>query len=53
MNKGKMIVLIGLPGSGKSQWAETRLFENLKAFRVNWDSLRKELGHTGKILTLS
>lgn len=54
MNKGKMIVLIGLPGSGKTTYAQqlmgemVLLYGNVATYRVSWDDLRKELGHTGK-----
>jgi predicted kinase len=48
---GELIVLIGLPGSGKTEHA-TRVIQNAavvgrKMYRVNWDDLRKELWHTG------
>ena len=42
----KMIVLIGLPASGKSTWAAARIStkDNIKRYRVNWDELRIEMG---------
>ena len=54
MNKGKMIVLIGLPGSGKTAYAQQLMGEmsllhgNGAVYRASWDDLRKELGHAGK-----
>ena len=49
---GHLIVLIGLPGSGKTEYAKqwiNHAAEGLgrKVYRVSWDELRKELGHTG------
>ena len=49
---GELIVLIGLPGSGKTEYAKqwiNHAAEGLgrKVYRVSWDELRKELGHTG------
>lgn len=47
--KGKILVLIGLPGSGKSTYAENLMADSIKqVYRVNWDELRKELKHPEK-----
>lgn len=44
--KGKMILLVGLPASGKSTWAHERMntWDAVGRYRVNWDELRIELG---------
>ena len=49
---GQLIVLIGLPGSGKTEYAKqwiNHAAEGLgrKVYRVSWDELRKFFGHTG------
>lgn len=48
---GQLIVLIGLPGSSKTEYAKRAIadaeFVGRKMYRVSWDELRKELGHTG------
>jgi predicted kinase len=52
---GELIVLIGLPGSGKTEYAKQLIaraglspaIRDKIYYRVNWDELRKELGHTG------
>lgn len=48
---GELIVLIGLPGSGKTEYAKRLIFaaesNGRKMYRVNWDELRKDLSHTG------
>jgi predicted kinase len=47
--KGKMILLAGLPGSGKSTWARNQIVDNppTRFYRINWDELRIEMGQTG------
>jgi predicted kinase len=48
---GELTVLIGLPGSGKTIYARKAILAaelvGRKMYRVNWDELRKSLGHTG------
>ena len=48
---GQLIVLIGLPGSGKTEYVKraiaTAEFVGRKMYRVNWDELRKFFGHAG------
>ena len=49
---GQLIVLIGLPGSGKTEYAKqwiNHAAEGLgrRVYRVSWDELRKFFGHTG------
>ena len=49
---GQLIVMIGLPGSGKTEYAKqwiNHAAEGLgrKVYRVSWDELRKFFGHTG------
>lgn len=41
----KVIILQGLPGSGKSTWAKQYCKENPDAFTLNRDSLRKMLNN--------
>lgn len=40
---GKLIILRGLPGSGKTTWARTYLMEHIGSVCVNRDSLRPML----------
>jgi predicted kinase len=41
----KIIFLSGLPGSGKTSWAQTYCFNDLNTVRLNKDDIRKELGN--------
>lgn len=43
MNFPKFIMLIGLPGSGKSTWAEKYMTENSNTVIISSDEMRKEL----------
>lgn len=43
MNFPKFIMLIGLPGSGKSTWAEKYITENANTVLISSDNIRKEL----------
>lgn len=43
----KFIVLIGLPGSGKSTWAKEYIINNPHTKRVNRDTLREMVDFTG------
>lgn len=43
MNFPKFIMLIGLPGSGKSTWAEKYIKENSNTLIISSDKIRKEL----------
>lgn len=46
----RMILLVGLPGSGKTTWAKSHLdMGGVIRYRINWDELRTEMGfHTFK-----
>lgn len=41
---GKVIILQGLPGSGKSTWAKTQCANDNRVKRINKDDLRNMLG---------
>ena len=43
MNFPKFIMLIGLPGSGKSTWAEKHMINNSDTVLISSDNIRKEL----------
>ena len=43
MNFPKFIMLIGLPGSGKSTWAEKYITENANTVLISSDNIRKQL----------
>lgn len=43
MNFPKFMILIGLPGSGKSTWAEKYITENSNTVIISSDEIRKEL----------
>jgi predicted kinase len=55
-NKLKLLMLKGLPGSGKSTWATTFVNQNKWWIRVNKDSIRKMMNYSlsseSKVLTL-
>ena len=47
---GKMILLVGLPASGKSTWVFAQMIgtsvDRISRCRVNWDELRVQMGFT-------
>lgn len=43
MNFPRFVMLIGLPGSGKSTWAEKHITENSNTVIISSDEMRKEL----------
>jgi len=48
--KPSMIVLVGLPASGKSTWARARMesVDGITRYRISWDEMRIEFGHGNK-----
>ena len=47
----KLIMCIGLPGSGKTTWAREQVALNPKFVRINKDDIRRELKAQGWVWT--
>ena len=59
MNRPKLIILCGIPGSGKSTYAKTYMERNYNMIHLSSDEIRKELygdeniqGNPGEVFTL-